>query len=276
MRLLVGSGINEAEELDEMSAGDVLRRLEIYLATEEGQRVMQSGTPEEQARLHAWMNGLRDNRQTWAARRSDGGGSGTRRQRWQRVRGTRRERSADANDSAARARQTPPVSPAVRLHESSRPKAGDSQADNRLTFYLDLEDSLERAPSIGPRMAERFAEIGISNVRQFLNAPLDDMVRKLKLRRLDLQTLADWQRQAKLVCRIPNLRGHDAQLLVACGIHDPESLLGYSAAELFAKVSPFAGTKEGQRILRSSPAPDMDEIHDWIAWAKQHRPLQVA
>jgi predicted nuclease with TOPRIM domain len=260
VRLLVGSGITEPEQLEDLSAGDVLRKLEIYLATEEGQRVMQTGTAEEQARLHGWMNGLRDNRQTWGARPA-AHSSGTRRQRWQAARRTRR----------------PEPAVTMRIHEStSSPDDAETAAPTRLKFYLNLGDPVENAPSIGPRMAERFAEIGISSVREFLEAKPEELVRKLKLRRLDQRTLQDWQHQARLVCRIPNLRGHDAQLLVACEIADPESLLRHSAKELLAKVSPFANSKEGQRILRSSPPPDLAEIQDWLDWAKQHRPLQVA
>jgi len=72
------------------------------------------------------------------------------------------------------------------------------------------------------------------------------------------------------------LFGHDAQLLIACDIDTPEAMLRHSPQELLAKVTPIAKSKEGQRILRSSPAPDLDEINDWLAWAKQHRLLQVA
>jgi energy-coupling factor transporter ATP-binding protein EcfA2 len=260
VQLLVGSGITEPEQLEELSAGDVLRKLEIYLATEEGQRVMHTGTAEEQARLHGWMNGLRDNRHSWGARRGPRGAA-NRRQRWQEP---RRERGGEP-------------APTVRI-QAAVPRPVDAAATpaERLTFYLDLNDPVERAPSIGPRMAERFAEIGISTVRSFLVAKPEDLVQKLKLRRLDLRTLADWQHQARLVCQIPNLRGHDAQLLVACEIDNPESLLKWTAVELLAKVGPFANSKEGQRMLRSSPPPDLAEIKNWLEWAQHHRALQVA
>jgi len=262
VRLLVGAGITEPEQLDEMSASDVLRRLEIYLATEEGQRTMQRGTEEERARLHGWMNGLRDNRHSWGARRTQRS-YGNRRERWGRSRPDRGPRPAE---SATR----------VRLHEAAAVAKEAGDPAGRLTFHLNLDDSLERAPSIGPKMAERFAAVNITNVRQFLQLGAEELVKRLKLRRLDLKTLQDWQRQARLVCRIPNLRGHDAQLLVACDIDDPETLLRHSPQELLAKVTPVAQSKEGQRILRSSPAPDLAEIQDWLDWAKHHRLLQVA
>lgn len=270
VRLLVGSGITEPEQLEELSAGDVLRRLEIYLATEEGQRVMQRGTPEEQARLHGWMNGLRENRHTWGARRS-GRSYGNRRQRWQ---GSGRGSHRSEPTLAPAPVPTPAPVPVMRLPE---PAVGSTPAAaSGLVFYLNLDDPLEKAPSIGAKMAERFEEIGIQRVRQFVDANGEELARKLKVRRLDMKTLEEWQRQARLVCRVPNLRGHDAQLLVACDIDTPEAMLGHSPAELLAKVTPVAKSKEGQRILRSSPAPDLAEVQDWLAWAKQHRLLQVA
>lgn len=265
VRLLVGSGITEPEQLEEMSAGDVLRRLEIYLATEEGQRVMQRGTPDEQARLHGWMNGLRENRQTWGARRSSRS-YGNRRQRWQKP----------AAGSRSEPAPTPRIKEPVASIVTSAVNSNVATPPSGMVFYLNLDDPLEKAPSIGAKMAERFDEIGINQVHQFLGANCEEMARKLKVRRLDLKTLDEWQRQARLVCRVPNLRGHDAQLLVACDIDTPEAMLGHSPAELLAKVTPIAKSKEGQRILRSSPAPDLAEIQDWLAWAKQHRLLQVA
>lgn len=258
VRLLVGSGITEPEQLEEFSAGDVLRRLEIYLATEEGQRVMQRGTADERSRLHGWMNGLRENRQTWGAKRS-GRSYGNRRQRWQR--GKQRAESA----------------PTMKIHEPptlvSAPTSGSTSG---LVFYLSLDDELEKAPSIGAKMAERFGEVGIATVRQFVESNGEELARKLKVRRLDLKTLEEWQRQARLICRVPNLRGHDAQLLVASEVDTPEAMLRFSPVELLAKVTPVAKSKEGQRILRSSPAPDLAEVTDWLAWAKQSRLLQVA
>jgi hypothetical protein len=268
VRLLVGSGINEPEQLEELSAGDVLRKLEIFLATEDGQRVMNSGSAEERSRLHAWMNNLRDNRRAWPTREH---GHWTNRKRRFRRPGNR---LGDQGGEPS-ARVTNPAAVTMRIHGDT-PDVDDAGSSERLIFHLDLDDDVERAPSIGPRMAERLAEIGIKTVRSFLGASAEKMTQQLKLRRVDLKTLSDWQSQATLVCQVPNLRGHDAQLLVACEITSPEQILLHSPKELLAKVTPFAESKEGQRILRSSPEPDLAEVEDWIRWARQFRTLQVA
>ena len=88
--------------------------------------------------------------------------------------------------------------------------------------------------------------------------------------------IRQWQHHARLVCRVPNLRGHDAQLLVACGIIDPEELAIKQPQSLFKVVGPFSDTKEGLKIIRNGKKPDLAEITDWIDWAGHTRSLQAA
>lgn len=345
VRLLVGSGINEPEMLAELSAHDVLNRLESYLATNEGQRVMRSGTDYELARVNSWMRSLRENQSSWRNHDKLAGNSRAQRRRDVRHRspyGTLRQsensrvvptssrletnrnddpreregllsrnlaprglRTYDASvkpnslprtqfantEFGPRDSQPRDFDPyhhnhsgaAVRIHQAredfDREKnrlAAESNGNHSLTFYLNLKDDLEKAPSIGPRMAESFAAIGIRTVEQFLAAQPEDMAQRLGRRRVDGKMLSDWQHQSRLVCRIPNLRGHDAQLLVACDFFDPETIMSMNPKELFATIVPFSESPDGKKILRNSKAPDMAEINDWIAWAKNHRSLQVA
>lgn len=150
----------------------------------------------------------------------------------------------------------------------------DSAAE--LKFYLNLDDSIEAAPSIGPKTAARFEKIGIKTVRQFLQHTAESMAEKINYKRIGADTIQQWQQQARLVCRVPNLRGHDAQILVACGVVEAEDLANMSPSELFQIVEPFSETKEGLRIIRSGKKPDLDEVTDWINWAAQTRSLQAA
>ena len=85
--------------------------------------------------------------------------------------------------------------------------------------------------------------------------------------------MAQWQRQTQLVCRIPNLRGHDAQILVACGVRAPDQLAEADPAELLSRVQRLVRTPEGKRILRNSPAPDLEEVTAWVRWAQKARQL---
>ncbi len=145
-----------------------------------------------------------------------------------------------------------------------------------LRFHLAKSDPVERAPSIGPKTAERLARLGICTVDDLLNADPDETARRLRNRRIQPKTVRQWQQQAILVCRIPELRGHDAQILVACGIQDPQRLASADATELWRRVQPLVASPEGKRILRGSTTPDLPEIRAWIAFAAQARPLRAA
>lgn len=143
-------------------------------------------------------------------------------------------------------------------------------------FYLNLQDPVEAAPSIGPKTAERFLNIGVNSIGDFLRTTAESMSEKIDYKRITADVIRQWQQQARLVCRVPNLRGHDAQLLVACGITEPEDLAGFTPKSLLDRVGPFADTKEGLKIVRAGKKPDLQEVTDWIQWAKNTRSIQAA
>jgi len=102
------------------------------------------------------------------------------------------------------------------------------------------------------------------------------MATKLNYKRITADVIREWQHQARLVCRIPNLRGHDAQLLVGCDITEPETLATMQPQSLLDVILPYAESKEGIRIIRNGKKPDLEEINDWIAWAAEMRSIQAA
>jgi hypothetical protein len=143
-------------------------------------------------------------------------------------------------------------------------------------FYLELTDPVEQAPSIGPRTAERLTVIGIRTIADFLNADPAATAARLKRRSVDAPVIRIWQQQTTLVCRVPWLRGHDAQILVACGVNDPEILAKLDAASLWKTVQPFVESAEAKRMLRNSKTPDLEEVTHWIQWAGRARTLRAA
>lgn len=151
---------------------------------------------------------------------------------------------------------------------------GSSSGGTR--FYLETNSPVVDAPSIGPKMADKLAKIGIVYVSDFLNRKAQWIAEKMSDSKLNVDTLRAWQTQSSLMCQVPGLRGHDAQLLVACDITTPEQIRSYSPADLLAVVGPFAESREGQRMLRSANAPDLDEVTDWINWAREARQVRVA
>ena len=135
---------------------------------------------------------------------------------------------------------------------------------------------MEDAPSIGPRTARRLGRVGITTVEELLTADAERTASLLNNRRISAKVISDWQTQAKLVCLIPQLRGHDSQILTACGYTDPEEIADLSPEQLFAVVAPFCETTQGERIIRGGSKPDLDEVKDWILWAQNSRSLKAA
>ena len=185
----------------------------------------------------------------------------------------RSEREAIVAPSLAPA-PSRPIRQARPVGTSKTTASADSK--KKLKFYLNLGDQLEAAPSIGAKTAERFEAIGVVTVDDFLKQTAESMATKLNYKRITASVIREWQHQARLVCRIPNLRGHDAQLLVGCDITEPETLATMQPQSLLNVILPFAESKEGIRIIRNGKKPDLEEINDWIAWAAEMRSIQAA
>lgn len=165
----------------------------------------------------------------------------------------------------------PPPQPAV----ATAPAVAPPKPSGNLKFYLDLDDDLEAAPSIGPKTAKKFEALGIKTVRDFLKQDASAIAGKLNAKHVTIAIIKDWQDQTRLAAAVPNLRGHDAQILVGCGLREPKEVATASVGDLDTFVQEFVATSEGQRALRGSEKPDAKEIADWIAWAKQARTLAL-
>lgn len=305
-RVLVACGVTEPEHLATSHSQQLLERLERYLSTTRGPRhIQQSATRISLAKVNGWQKGLQSTRSRWqttgqlsrlelrTSRNGSQPGSLA----------DRRPNKPVADPSPGMAEtnaggvypspraplelrpprmQTPdPAIRSSRLSFTDRNPERNQGAEpavegEKNRFYLNLKDHVEAAPSIGPKTAERFEKIGISTVEQFLKQTSESMASKLNYRRITPDLIATWQNQTRLVCQIPNLRGHDAQLLVACGFTEPEQIASMQPQRLLDVVQPFSRTKEGLKIIRSGKEPDLQEIKDWIRWAAMNRSLHAA
>jgi hypothetical protein len=153
---------------------------------------------------------------------------------------------------------------------------GETEAEQELRFYLHRHSPVVDAPSIGSRMAQRLAEIGTHTVDDLLESDAETVASQLDHRRVDSDTVLAWQQQATLVCCVPMLRGHDAQLLVAGEVTTPEELAVADPEELFGIIDTIARSNQGKRIIRGGKAPDLEEVTDWINCAQHHRELRAA
>ncbi len=115
-------------------------------------------------------------------------------------------------------------------------------------------------------MGERLNAVGIESVNDLLNADPETLAEELNHRRADADTILRWQQAATLVCCVPMLRGHDAQLLVAAEVTTPEELSASDAEQLFGIVDPIARSNRWQtnrprwQVARSGRSHGLDQL----------------
>ena len=250
-QVLVGCGITKSDALRNLPAAELAQRVESYLSGDAGQDLVRSATSVEVAKIRNWIAEMRRStesrsREAVVPIRSD--------------RSRRVSRETRTNSS----RQSP----------TARSTSAASTAHGK--FYLDIDSPVLDAPSIGPRMAERLAPFNLATVGDLVSVKAEDVANQLADRAVSADIVQQWQQQAMLVCRVPNLRGHDAQLIVGCGLTSAEELAASNATELFSKVIRLASSKHGVRILRGSNAPDQEEVSAWIHWAQNCRAVRAA
>ncbi len=186
--------------------------------------------------------------------------------------------TSDAPARSASAEMRRPE-PATAAHDDALPDAPTStpaaaplrslsQLDRKPRVYLAATDPVEAAPSIGPRMAERLAAVGILTVADLLATNAEELSHALADRRITPRVISDWQNQARLVLSVPGLRGTHAQLLVGAGLGNANELSAAEPQSLAARLLAFAATNEGARILRDGDTPDVEAISRWIRLAK--------
>jgi Domain of unknown function (DUF4332)/Zinc dependent phospholipase C len=151
-----------------------------------------------------------------------------------------------------------------------------SAGNIELKFYLDPDEPVVEAPSIGAKTAKRLKKMKILTVTDLLNANPEETAKKLNVWHIKSETVRDWQLQAELNCRVPFIRGHDVQILIACELTTPEAIATQEPEGLLDTVTPYIESTEGQRMLRSCKEPDLEEVTNWINWCHQARPLRKA
>lgn len=143
-------------------------------------------------------------------------------------------------------------------------------------FYLDVNDDVERAPSIGPKTAERLEIAGVFTVSDLLSADPEQVAWKAGIGYITAEAVIDWQDQAGLVCSIPRLRGWQAILLVGLGQRDVSQLIKSDPYTLLTAVTAYMATPEGERDVRTDIEPDLDMVRDWIDRAILVAPQKAA
>ncbi|MEO1694387.1 MAG: DUF4332 domain-containing protein, partial [Pseudomonadota bacterium] len=201
-----------------------------------------------------------------------------RRDRFRARAGAWADRRASQRAERATSRRRVSAQTAV-AHQAIRTRAAteNGDADDTIAFdaeprfYLAMKDPVVDAPSIGPRTAWRLENVGIHTVRDLLEADVERAVEQIDVRHITVAAVNAWQDQARLVLTVPWLRGTHAQLLVGAGFTDATALQQADTADVMAAVLRFAGTRDGQRILRDGPAPAQEKIESWVSHAHEAR-----
>lgn len=150
-----------------------------------------------------------------------------------------------------------------------RPEAHQTPRSETSPFFLSEASPVDQAPSIDPLIATRLGTIGITRVGHLLVSDPHYIARCLHLNGVTSQVVQRWQNEARLVCRVPQLRNFDARVLVGCGFTGPKQLAQMHAGDLLEKVEAFLATERGREILRSGTSYELSRITSWIAAANR-------
>jgi Domain of unknown function (DUF4332) len=311
-QVLVGCGIHRSDALRSLPAAELVHRVESFLTGSAGQELLRSATSFEVARIRNWISDMRKSMSNRARgdvvsirseRKTVRDRANRARLNRDRVSRSRRDsddvaspegyearprivRSSEGSSERFPAEQFVRTQRVVAGHtDLSSPSAIRSRNANSLStgsqrtswkFYLDIDSPIVDAPSIGPKMAERLAPLNLRTVGDLVAVNAESVASQLGDRSVSAETVLQWQHQALLVCRIPNLRGHDAQMIVGSGLTSAEQVAASDATELLDKVVRFASGKQGVRLLRGASVPDHQEVSNWIQWAQNCRAVRAA
>jgi predicted flap endonuclease-1-like 5' DNA nuclease len=176
--------------------------------------------------------------------------------------------------SKPRASAVPPPSPVATpspQKTAARPTLSDrlEAARREQAPRLKMADDVVDAPSIGPRMAERLAPLGIATVADLLAGDPASVATQLGSSHIKAKDVADWQAQTRLVLAVPGLTGTAAQLLVGAGFRDAAAIAAVELDKLAAGVLAFAASTPGRRVLCDGEPPDMAKIEVWATSTRQ-------
>ncbi|MEM9185981.1 MAG: DUF4332 domain-containing protein [Planctomycetota bacterium] len=278
--LLTEVGVLSAEDLAQADREGLLRSIEDWQTSERGRRYERRASSREE--VGEWIAAARRGVERWR--------DGDAWSRWSRHRGERRqrvERNATRRHGQRGERlriRSAEAEPSTTTHtlrrspngKPRRPRRSDAKKPKAWRFYLETTSPVVDAPSIGAKTADRLGRLHVLTVADLLAADAELVAAGLQNSRITAETVVAWQHQAQLVCRVPELRGHDAQVLVECGFTQPEEIAAMKPAELLEFVDPFCATAEGQKVLRGNKTPDLVEVTDWINWAQHCRRLGAA
>lgn len=116
---------------------------------------------------------------------------------------------------------------------------------------------------LGPRAAGRLATVGVRTVNDLLAAKPQAAADQ----QFSADTIASWQREARLIVSLPTLPNDAARILAAVGVSSAERLARSTPTELIAKLEAFWREANSQSWLAQKAKPTSAEVCSWISIA---------
>ena len=144
-----------------------------------------------------------------------------------------------------------------------------------ITFRLNVDQPIEAAPSIGAKTARRFEKINLHTVSDLLSANPQQTAAAINIRHIQADTIVMWQTQARLACEIPQIYGHDAQILAGCGFRSGQEVATAEPQMILSLVGEYAKREESKFVMRGKK-PDLKEVTNWVTWSQKSRNVRAA
>ncbi len=141
--------------------------------------------------------------------------------------------------------------------------------ESKSAYRLELDSPIVDAPSIGPKTAARFREIGCHSVREFLQSDVSELANQLQTKWITPEVLSDWQKQALLMCQVEKMTAVGATLLVIAGVDSAEQLATWESQSLKNRIDEAATTTVGKRVLRDQAPPTLERLSLWTDSARR-------
>jgi hypothetical protein len=117
---------------------------------------------------------------------------------------------------------------------------------------------------LGPRAAGRLATVGVRTVAELLAVKPYVAADK----QFSAETVASWQREARLLVGVPELANDAARILAAIEIASSERLARATPTELIAKIEALWHDQQTHTWLAKVKKPTTAEICAWIGCAQ--------
>jgi hypothetical protein len=257
-RVLVSCGVQSPKQLSGTNPLVIAKKVHRFLDTDAGRALRKSAERGEVVRLQRWIQTIYQQHGLVTSQNNNAGDFD-----WDLI-----EQSYDADNDPDFREDAGQAVAKFNIYSG--------KTDATWKFYLDLASPVVDAPTIGPKMAQKLESIRVKTVGDLLAGDSGDIAAAIGEKAVTADTVETWKIQSMLVCRVPNLRGQDAQLLVAAGYRTAESIAEASGDSLYEAIARVASSKQGLRYLRGGNPPDRDRVVSWIEWSKHSRMVKAA